>query len=308
MNRPFLWMLFGGLLNVVVVLLVAPLFEGLLRKITARLQSRQGPPLWQPYFDLLKLLGKEDIESGESPSMQRLAAYLSLAAVLTVACFVPMGFPAPLHPAGDVILLIYLLTLCSICVLLAGLAAGSTYSLMGVSREMMCLITLEPVLAVALLVGAVQVQSLRLDAVLDGSVYAAATFPWSGLIMLGVILLSFQAFVQRVPFDIAEAETELMGGPLIEYSGPKLALFKFAQMARLVVYSGLCVALFVPWGASLAFPFNWLLFWIKVFALVLLVTVVAATHARYRVDQAIRYFAGLLVLGLVALLLASHGH
>jgi formate hydrogenlyase subunit 4 len=308
MNRAFLWMVFGGLLNVIVVLLLAPFFEGVLRKFTARLQSRQGPPLWQPYYDLLKLLGKEDIESGESPHMQRLAAYLSLAAVLTVACLVPMGWPAPLEPAGDIILLIYLLTLCSICVLLAGLAAGSTYSLMGVSREMMCLITLEPILAVALLVGAVHVQSLRIETVLDGSVYAAASFPWSGLLMLGVIFLSFQAFVQRVPFDIAEAETEIMEGPLLEYSGPKLALFKFAQMARLVVYSSLCVALFFPWGASWAFPFGWLLFWLKVLGLVLLVTVVAATHARYRVDQAIRYFAGLLALGLVALLLASHGY
>ncbi len=57
--------------------------------------------------------------------------------------------------------------------------------------------------------------------------------------MLGVMLLSFQAFVQRVPFDISEAETELMEGPLMEYSGPKLALFKYAQMAKLVIYSAL---------------------------------------------------------------------
>ena len=59
-------MIAGGLANVAMVLLVAPLCEGVLRKVTARLQSRRGPPLWQPYFDLLKLLGKEDIESGES--------------------------------------------------------------------------------------------------------------------------------------------------------------------------------------------------------------------------------------------------
>ena len=73
----------GGLANVALVLLVAPFFQGVLRKVTARIQSRQGPPLWQPYFDLLKLLGKEDIESGETPLMQRFAAYLSLATVLT---------------------------------------------------------------------------------------------------------------------------------------------------------------------------------------------------------------------------------
>jgi formate hydrogenlyase subunit 4 len=298
----------GGLANVGAVLLLAPLCEGVLRKVTARLQSRRGPPLLQPYFDLLKLLGKEDIESGESPGMQRVVACLSLAAALAAACLVPMGFPAPMNGAGDVILLIYLLTLCGICTLLGGLAAGSTYSLLGIGREMMTMIALEPLFAIALLIGAVHAGSLRLDAVLNGSVYAVPGIPWSGLILLVVMVFSFQAFVQRMPFDIAEAETEIMEGPLVEYSGPKLALFKYAQMARLVIHSGLFVALFAPWGSGLALPLGWLLFWAKVLALVLGVTVVAATHARYRIDQAIRYFAGLLAAAFAALALAGYGH
>lgn len=308
MDRSMIWMTVAGVLNVGLVLLVAPFFQGVLRKVTARIQSRQGPPLPQPYFDLLKLLGKEDIESGDSPVMQRFAVYLSLATVLTLAGLVPMGFAAPMNSAGDVILLIYLLTLCGICTLLAGLAAGSTYSLVGISREMMSMITLEPLFAIAIIVGALHTHSFRLDTVLNGSVYAVAGFPFSGLIMLVVILMSFQAFVQRVPFDISEAETELMEGPLMEYSGPKLALFKYAHMAKLVIYSTLFVALFVPWGSELVFPLGWLLFWTKVFVLVLLVTLVAATHARYRIDQAIRYFAGLVAVALVALILASYGH
>ena len=308
MDRSVIWMIFGGVLNVGLVLLVAPFCQGVLRKVTARVQSRQGPPLMQPYFDLLKLLGKEDIESGQTPPMQRFAAYLSLASILTVACLVPMGFAAPMNSAGDVILLIYLLTLCSICTLLAGLAAGSTYSLVGISREMMTMITLEPLFAIALIVASVHSASLRLDTVLNGSVYASDGIPWSGIIMLAVMLLSFQAFVQRVPFDISEAETELMEGPLMEYSGPKLALFKYAQMAKLVIYSALFVRIFVPWGAELVFPLGWLLFWAKVFVLVLLVTLVAATHARYRIDQAIRFFAGLFAVALGALVLASYGY
>jgi len=301
-------MIVGGLANVGLVLLIAPFAQGMVRKLTARIQSRQGPPLLQPYFDLLKLLGKEDIESGETPAMQRFAVYLSLGAILTVACLVPMGFSAPLNGAGDVVLLIYLLTLCGICTLLGGLAAGSPYSLVGISREMMSMIALEPLFAIALVVGAVHTGSFRLDRVLSGSVYDASGIPWSGLIMLGVILLSFQAFVQRTPFDIAEAETELMEGPLVEYSGPKLALFKYAQMAKLIIYSALFVTLFVPWGSALMFPLGWLLFWAKVFVLVLLVTVVAATHARYRIDQAIRFFASLAGVAFVALILASYGY
>jgi formate hydrogenlyase subunit 4 len=307
MDGNLIRMILGALANVLVVLLVAPFFEGVLRKVTARIQSRQGPPLRQPYYDLLKLLGKEDIESGESPLMQRFAVHLSLATVLTVACLVPMGFPAPMNGAGDLILLIYLLTLAGICTLLAGLAAGSTFSLLGTSREMMSMIALEPLFAVALVIGALHTRSFRLDTVLDGSVYGPAV-PLSGLLMLVVMLVSFQAFVQRVPFDISEAETELMEGPLMEYSGPKLALVKYAQMAKLVIYSALFVALFLPWGSDLAFPFGWLVFWAKVVGLVLLVTLVAATHARYRIDQAIRYFAVLLVAALAALVLAGSGY
>lgn len=308
MTYAVLWALLGAVANVAIVLAAAPFFQGVLRKVTARIQSRQGPPLWQPYFDLLKLLGKEDVESGEVPAMQRFAALLSLAIMLTMACFVPMGFASPMNAAGDVILLIYLLTLSGICTALAGLAAGSTYSLVGISREIMAMITLEPLFAVAILVAALRVHSFRLDAVFGASLYTGQDFPWSVALMAVVVLFSFQAFVQRVPFDISEAETELMEGPLMEYSGPKLALFKYAQMIKLVIYSALFVGMFLPWGAHLALPFAWLLFWMKVSVLVLLVTLVAATHARCRIDQAIRYFAGLLAVGFSALALASYGY
>jgi formate hydrogenlyase subunit 4 len=220
---------------------------------------------------------------------------------------VPMGFSTPMNSAGDAILVIYLLTLSGICMLLAGLAAGSTYSLVGISREMMTMLTLEPLFAITIVIAALHTQSFRLDTILNGAIYQTAGFPVSGVIMLGVMLLSFQAFVARVPFDISEAETEIMEGPLIEYSGPKLAIFKYAQMVKLIVFSALFIGIFVPWGADLVFPFGWLIFWVKVTVLVLMVTVLAATHARYRIDQAIRYFAALLVVGFVALILASNG-
>jgi len=298
----------SGGMNIALVVALAPLCEGILRKVTARVQSRQGPPVWQPYYDLLKLLGKEDLESGESPTMQRFASWLSLAAILTVAVLVPMGTIPPMTGAADAYLLIYLLTLCGISTMLAGLAAGSTYSLVGMSREMMCLMTLEPLLAVAVVVGVVHVRSLRLDAVLAGSPYARAGLPLAGILMFAVAILAFQALVGRVPFDIAEAETELMEGSLIEYSGPKLAIFKFVQMAKLVVYGALVISLFLPWGSGLPAPFNLVSLLGKLVLLVLVVTLVAATHARYRIDQALRYYAGLLGASLVALLLALYGY
>jgi len=296
-----------GVINILLALGLAPLFEGILRKITARIQSRQGPPLLQPYFDLLKLLGKEDIESGQSPMMQRFAAFLSLATLLTVSVQIPIGGQAPLGAQSDVILLIYLLTLSGISTLLAALAAGSTYSLVGMSREMMAMMTLEPLLAVAIVIGAVHTGTLRLDKVLNGSVYISNTFPLAGLIILGIILFALQAFVGRMPFDTAEAETEIMEGPVIEYSGPKLALFKYARMVKLFVFSGIFVTLFIPWGQTGFYPLDVIIFLVKVTILILLVTVIAATHARYRIDQAIRYYAGLFGLALVALIFAVSG-
>lgn len=306
MDHNVITMILGGLVNVGIVLAVAPFFQGVLRKVTARIQSRQGPPIRQPYLDLLKLLGKEDIESGEAPGLQRFAAYLPMAVMLVVACLVPMGFPAPLSGAGDGMLLVLLLTLGSICTLLAGLASGSTYSLIGINREMMAMITLEPLFAVAIVMGAIQKGSFQLDAVLNGAVYGAG-MTLSGLMMLVVMVLAFQAFIGRVPFDMSEAETEIMEGAMIEYSGPKLALFQYASMAKLVVYSALFVAMFVPWGSHLPLPLSFVLFWLKVVVIVLLVTAVAATHARYRIDQAIKYFAGMLAVALVALAVASYG-
>jgi formate hydrogenlyase subunit 4 len=173
---------------------------------------------------------------------------------------------------------------------------------------MMLMISLEPLFAFAVVVSSLHTGSFRLDQVLNGGVYRTDAFPWSGAILLVVMLFSFQAFVQRVPFDVSEAETEIMEGPLMEYSGPKLALFKYAQMAKLVLYSCLFVNLFAPWGSGLPFPLGWLLFWAKVGLVVVLVTVVAATHARYRVDQALRFFAGLIAVSFVALTLASYGY
>lgn len=217
MEANVLELLSYGVVNIALVLLLAPLFEGVLRKVTARVQSRQGPPITQPYYDLLKLLGKEDLECGESPFMQRFASYLSLAAILTVALLVPIGALAPLGLSADSILLIYVLTLCGISTLIAALAAGSTYSLVGMSREMMAMMTLEPLLAISLIIGAVHAGSLRLDDVLGGgAVYAAGaeSISYAGILMAVVMLFAFQAFVGRMPSTSQKPRPSLWKAPL----------------------------------------------------------------------------------------------
>jgi formate hydrogenlyase subunit 4 len=226
---------------------------------------------------------------------------------VALTALLPMGGGIPLSHWADSVVLVYLLTLAGIATLLAGLAAGSPYSLVGVSRGMMSMLTLEPILAVAVILGAVETRSLRLDDVLSASLFSGGGWPVGGLVMLVVLLLAFQAFVERVPFDTAEAETEIMEGALIEYSGPKLALFKYARMLRLFVYAALLVGLVSPLGQGWPYPLALAAFLLQVLVLVLLVTLVGATHARYRIDQAIRYYGALLAVSLVALVLGVVG-
>jgi formate hydrogenlyase subunit 4 len=303
--NPLVGAIVGSVGGVALAMAAAPLLEGVMRKVTARVQSRKGPPLVQPYLDIGKLLIKEDIEVGHTRVLQRFSAVLSLAAMLSVVLFLPIAGSAPLAEGADAIQMIYILTLGGIAVLLAALSAGSTYSLVGMSREMMAMMTLEPLFAVAVVMAAVKAGSLRLDQVFGGAVYQGGLV--SGLLLLGVMLFAFQAFVGRAPFDLTEAETEIMEGPLIEYSGPKLALFKYAHMVKLFVYAGLFTALFVPRVPAAGPLLNLAVFLVCQLLLVILATVVAATHGRYRIDQVVRYYVVLFLTALGSLVLALFG-
>ena len=237
--------------NVVVFLLLAPLFEGVVRRITARVQSRQGPPIVQPYFDLFKLLGKDRMNSAGTWAF-KLAPLAAFASILAVIAFIPFG--AKLNALGgrvDAITVVYLLTLGGVSVLLGALASRNTFAAIGASREMVTMIMVEPVLAMTLIMGAVRAKSLGL---------AAAVFSTAGLgyslstgVMLVTYLLALQAFVAKQPFDIPEAEIEILEGPFIEYSGPDYALFRYYMMMKQMVYAWLFVAVFVPFAGAGAY-------------------------------------------------------
>jgi formate hydrogenlyase subunit 4 len=291
--------------NLCLALIIAPLFEGIMRKVTALVQSRKGPPLHQPYMDLAKLLIKEDIEVGHTPVLQRFSALLSFAAMMAVVLFLPLSGRAPLAGGADAILMIYLLTLAGVAVLIAALAAGSTYSLVGMSREMMSMVTLEPLFAVTVVTAAFKAKSLRLDEIFGGMLWSGGIVSTS--MLLAVMIAAFQGFIGRVPFDTTEAETEIMEGPLVEYSGPKLALFKYAHMLKMFVYAGLFTALFVPGLKTLHPVAASAVFILCQFVLVLLATFLAATHARYRIDQVVRYYSILFLCAVISLIVAVIG-
>ncbi|MCU0621438.1 MAG: NADH-quinone oxidoreductase subunit H [Gemmatimonadales bacterium] len=291
--------------NVLVALLLAPLAEGIMRKLKAIVHSRTGPPVTQPYLDLLKLLGKEDLRTGESGGVYALAPALTLASVLLLATLVPLGGAPPLGFAGDLIVVIYVATTSAVLLILTSFASGSPYASVGGSREMMMLLAVEPVLAVALVVGAVKAGSLSLGAMLE---WNAANGPTISMAIAAVALfLALQALSGKLPFDIPEADQELMGGTLIEQSGPRLALFRLALWVKQLAFAVLLVQLFVPWPHVGILAVDAVLTLLKATVVLVLVGVIDVVNPRLRIEQAMGYYMRVGLSALSALAFAVIG-
>jgi formate hydrogenlyase subunit 4 len=290
--------------NLLVFLALAPLFEGIVRKITARVQSRMGPPVIQPYYDIIKLLGKENLTPGNM--IFNFAPMMSFAAILSVICFIPLGYKANfLTEYADVITIIYLLVLGGVAILLGALASRNTFAMIGASREMVTMIMVEPVLAMTFFIGAVKVKSLSIDSTVFSIMNNGYSF--SAFLMMALYLMALQAFVGKQPFDIAEAEQEILEGPFIEYSGPNLALFKYSLMLKRMFYAALFVMVFVPFIFSGIYAVDIILQLIGVAFVFVLIALVGSTNPRVRIDQAVKYYSVLIVMSLAAVGLSVYG-
>jgi formate hydrogenlyase subunit 4 len=283
-----------GLLAPLLLLGVAPLLDGVARQVRARLESRAGPPLHQGYLDLAKLAEKSEVSAGAN----RLAdgmPWLALAAACAAGALLPVAGTAPLGFAGDALALLYLLGLSSVALVLAGSATGSAFGFVGGNREMLLLLSVEPVVAGALFVLALKAGSFRLDAIVA---WQAAHGPGvSGVLAAGGMLLALLAYMGRVPFDLAEAEQELMGGSLIEFGGARLALLHWTLSVRGLVVAWLAAELFAP--TVLPFAFGLPVAALKALLVFGVAAALSVMVARMRLDHARAY------LFQVALLMGS---
>lgn len=293
-----------AVVNVVAVLLLAPLLEGVMRKLKAFVHSRQGPPVIQPFFDVLKLLGKEDLRSARG-ALYGAAPALTLGAVLTLSLLVPLGSSPPLGFAGDIIVLLYVAAASGVLIMLTAFASGSPYASVGGSREMMLLLSVEPVLCVALVVAAVKARTLSVAGIVAWQVENGPTL---SMALAGLaFLLAVQAQSGKLPFDVSEAEQELMGGPLVEQSGPRLALFRLALWGRQFLFALLLVEVFAPWPRTGVVPADALLALVKTALVLVAVAVVDVVNPRLRVEQAMTAYAKVAVSALAALAFAVIG-
>ena len=282
------------------------------RKVTARVQYRQGPPLLQPLYDILKLLGKETLVPLRArhtgfllAPLVGFAAVAVAGAILWYTAFVPQG-----AFVGDLIAVIYLLSIPSLATIVGGTASGNPYGALGASREMKLMISYELPLITAVVAVLVQTRlySFRLGELASyQQAHGAAALHLSGLLALVVALFCVQAKLGLVPFDIPEAETELMSGPLVEYSGAPLAVFYLMRAMLLAALPLLLITVFMG-GVDPAFPgVLWTL--LKYLVLLVLIVLIRNTNTRLRIDHAVKFFwYGLTPLALAALLLALAGY
>jgi formate hydrogenlyase subunit 4 len=304
--------------------IVGLLYLGIDRRIVARMQGRIGPPVVQPYRDVSKLLMKESIiPAGALRWLFQFSPVMCVMGSAALLLYIPLfGQPALFEGSGDAILIIYMLTIPSLALVAGGFASSSPFASIGSQREVVIMIGYEFPLAVV-----VVSLAWRIMQVTDLNAFSLATmaqYPIWDLVgplgFAGVLLLLASLIVVtpgelgRVPFDVAEAETELAGGIVVEYSGRNLALFYIGNAIRGFAVFSLVVALFFPYGIAntlgitAAAPVaivDGAFFMAKVFAVMFVaVAVIRSSMARLKVDQAsILYLLVMTMVSLVGLLL-----
>jgi formate hydrogenlyase subunit 4 len=299
--------------QMLLVLLLAPLLTGFVRKVKARFLLRQGPPLMQPYRDLARLLRKEVVLAENASWLFRVIPYLIFAATWVAASLVPTFRTGLLFSwSADLIAIIALLGSARFFLALAGLDVGTSFGGIGSSREVMIASLAEPatimiVFTVALIAGSTQLSSMAAFLV-SSEVGLRVSL---GLALLALIMVAI-AENARIPVDNPATHLELTmvhEAMVLEYSGRHLALIELSASLKLLLYMSLIACLFAPWGlAPSGAGFGVLAIGVGAFLVKLavgafLLAVFESSIAKMRVFRVPEFLGAALMLGLLATLL-----
>jgi NADH-quinone oxidoreductase subunit H len=288
--------------------------EYLDRKIYARIQRRVGPPFLQPFADLVKLAAKEDVVPEKAEHFMFTAAPLvGLAAIFAAFLYLPIVTSSGLHSFnGDLIVVLYLLTIPTLALFLGGWYSGNVFGQKGGMRVASLLFSYEIPFFLSLLTPALITGSWRMADIINFEEAHPIVLIIS-LLGFVIALISLQGKLERLPFDIPEAETEIVAGPLVEYSGRRLALFRLARDAEMVVGAGLIAVIFLggpmPLIETEPIYLSWIcgafVFLLKTLFVIFLLILIKSAVARIRTDQMINLaYKWLIPLTLVQIFIA----
>jgi NADH-quinone oxidoreductase subunit H len=268
------------------------------RKLYARIQRRVGPPFFQPFADLVKLASKEDILPEKAEGFMFTAAPIfAVAAIFAAFLYIPIVSTTGLHSFnGDLVVVLYLLMIPTLALFLGGWYSGNVFGQKGGMRVASLLFSYEIPFFLALLSPALVVGSWKMADILSLQESHPLTLI-IGVLGFVIAVVSLQGKLERLPFDIPEAETEIVAGPLVEYSGRRLALFRLARDAEMVVGAGLITAVFLggplPLVSLQPVILTWILgavvFLLKTLFVILLLILIKSAVARIRTDQMISF-------------------
>lgn len=256
-------------------------YEWIDRKLVARLQNRVGPPWYQPLADTIKLLSNEEvIPQGVHRGLFVGLPIVGLAGALTAGLYMPVvGLEPAYNFAGDLIVAIYLLSLLTLCLALAGANTRGHFSLIGATRTLTQLYAYEAPFLLALLGPAIVAQSWEIDEILAYSENHWLVFTQP--IGFVVVIIGLMGKLEMAPFDAPEAETEIVAGVLTEYSGRGLALFRLGQQVELVLGLTLVAGFYLGGVAS---PLAYI---VKTLTLLIFVSGIQTLMTRLRIDQTV---------------------
>jgi NADH-quinone oxidoreductase subunit H len=280
------------------------------RKVTARIQWRRGPSWYQPFADILKLLGKETfVPKGPAKIAFISTPMLGLIAVPIVSAMLwHSNINSNAGYLGNLVVVILLLTVPSLALIMGGSVSKNPLSALGVKRELRLLSAYELPFVIAVLAVAVKTNSILLGGIASHQlIHGMNIASISGSIAFLVSLMVAQAQLGFVPFESTEAEQEIEGGPMLEYSGKLLAAFKLVKAMLLFTLPVLLITLFL--GGVNAYTLSGALWFILKYIIILtLIILIKNTNPRIRIDQAVRFFRWpMTILALIALVLALKG-
>jgi NADH-quinone oxidoreductase subunit H len=268
------------------------------RKVVARLQGRQGPPFYQPFFDFVKLLGKTTIRPAGINMMLFFGLPLvSLISILGALTLIPAPGSASVSFSGDLIFLLYLLEMPALVDILAGYISRSVYAQVGAVREALLSLGHNLPFILAFIALAIQAKSSNLQTI------AAMPFGPVQILAAVALLLAIPARVKANPFSIPNAETEIVAGTHIEFNGPALAIFELVHGLEMVALSGLFASLF---SGVISGLIPSLLAYLAISTLVVILTsLLAASTARIKVQHALGFYWRWGALSAVVALIAA---